>query len=143
IACRTADWPISFEDSLKGIWGVRHIAVYQMAPLRRKDVALAAEANEIAPNSFLKVLEQREAVPLAIKPITLAFLMNCYKRDGRFPATKAGLYLEGCLNLCEESERRRDAGFSGTLNADERLRVAARIAALTVYGGFSAIWTGI
>ncbi|MEK7408198.1 MAG: hypothetical protein AAB225_24270 [Acidobacteriota bacterium] len=96
------------------------------------------------PNAFLSELELREAVPLAIKPVTLAFLLNTDRRRQGFPASQAQLYAEGCRLLCEEtSESRRGAGLLGDLTADQRLAVAARIAAITVFCNRYAIWTGV
>jgi predicted NACHT family NTPase len=140
ISCRTADWPHTLEEGLQNLWGEQNVHVYQLAPLRRQDVALAAQTNQIEPSAFLTEVEQREAVPFAIKPVTLEFLLTSFKRRQSFPATKAALYLDGCRNLCEPSEVRRDAGWQGDLSADARVRIAARIAALTIFGGFSAVW---
>ncbi|MFL5244705.1 MAG: NACHT domain-containing protein [Gemmataceae bacterium] len=142
IACRTADWPNTLEDGLKELWGEKSVSIYQLAPLRRHDVLLAAKANDLDPDLFLREVEHREAIPFAIKPITLEFLLNCFKRHQSFPATKAALYLEGCRGLCEETDARRDSGWTGELSADSRLAIAARIAALTMFGGFSAVWKG-
>jgi hypothetical protein len=133
---------IGLEDGLKELWGEQGVSVYQLAPLRRKDVAIAVEACGMAPDAFLKEVEEREAVPFAIKPLTLTFLLNCFRRTQTFPASKAALFFEGCRGLCEESDDRRDVGRGGNLSADARVHVASRIAALTVLGGFSAVWKG-
>ena len=37
---------------------------------------------------------------------------------------------------------RRDAGLDGVLSLDERVAVARRIAAATVFGGASSLWIG-
>ena len=117
--------------------------MYQLAPLRKRDGVIAAETNGIDPAEFLGEVERREAGPLAIKPATLTFLLNIYNRSRQFPRTRADLYLEGCRNLCEESDSRRDVGRGGQLSAEARLVVASRIAALSMFGGFGAIWTGV
>ncbi len=142
VACRMAEWPVTLEDALKELWGEHQVGVFQLAPLRHKDVIDAAHVNGIDPATFLDEVAKREAVPLACKPVTLGFLLACFQRDGRFPTTKAELYLEGCRSLCEDSDARRDTGLSRNLSADERMGVAARIAALTIFGGFSAVWKG-
>jgi len=142
VTCRTADWPTTFEDGLKDLWSEQNVCVYQLAPLRRCDVAVAVKANGLEPTEFVKEVDRREAVPFAIKPITLQFLINSFASRQHLPATKADLYLHGCLGLCEESESRKDVGGTGKLSAPERLAIASRIAAITMFGGFSAIWTG-
>jgi hypothetical protein len=145
IACRTADWPRGIESELQHLWGGDNIKVYELAPLRRVDVFEAAEKNEIKPpHAFVDEVLRRDAVPLAIKPVTLGLLVNTYKRRGGFPATQAELYGEGCRLLCEEPRQgRRPAKAVGELAAEERLAVATRIAALTTFCQRDAIWTEV
>jgi len=53
------------------------------------------------------------------------------------------LYSAGVRSLCEEQNPARlDAGLGGALALDQRVAVARRVAAATVFGGASAIWTG-
>lgn len=55
IGCRTAEWPASLlESALKGLWGEDGFGAYELAPLRRTDVAYAAAANEIDSDAFLE-----------------------------------------------------------------------------------------
>lgn len=144
IACRTADWPISLEHNLERLWGQDAVGVYELAPLQRRDIVEAARANGLPPDDFLAEVDRMDIVPLAIKPVTLEFLLNTYKRYGRFPSTQTELYQEGCRLLCEESnEDRRGARLTGEFTADERMTVAARIAAVTVFANKAAIWTGV
>lgn len=144
IACRTADWPNTLEEGLRLKWGEQSIGVYELAPLRRVDVVEAARASGLDPNLFLDEIDRKEIAALAIKPVTLNLLVNIFGRTGQFPSTQAELYGEGCRLLCEEtSESRRDAGRIGKLSANQRIIVAAHIAAITVFGGRYAVWTGI
>lgn len=144
VACRTADWPDLLENGLKEIWGDEAYAVYELTPLRRVDVKEASNVNGLAPDVFLHEIDNKEAVPLAIKPVTLEFLLKTYRQSGQFPSTQAELYLQGCRLLCEEqSESCRAAGHVGNLTAEQRLAVAARIATTTVFASRYAIWTGI
>ena len=69
IACRTADWPLGLEEGLRELWGNDSVEVYELAPLRRGDVAEAARANGLDADSFLVEVDRKEAVPLAIKPV--------------------------------------------------------------------------
>lgn len=117
IACRTAEWPLSLEESLKQLWGEENVGVYQSAPLRRVDVSEAAVAHGLNAEQFLDEVARREVVPLAIKPLTLGFLINIYREKGAFPSTQVELYNEGCRLLREEmSESRREAGLTGNLD---------------------------
>jgi predicted NACHT family NTPase len=143
ITCRTADWSNSLEEKLKQLWGESNVGVYELAPLRRVDVIEAAKDNKLDSDAFLQEIHNREAVPLAIKPITLKFLIETYSQNGQLPPTQKKLYLEGCRLLCKEiNPDRCDAGFVGTLTPDKKLIVAARIAAVTVFGNRAGIWLG-
>lgn len=144
IACRTADWPASLEKDLEKLWGDQSVGVFEMAPLRRADVQMAASVNDLDSLEFLDEIDHMEAVPLAIKPITLGFLIKSYSRTGKFPSSKTELYRLGCRLLCEEpSEHRRDKKLTGNLTTDQRLAVATRIAAITIFTNKYAIWTDV
>jgi predicted NACHT family NTPase len=97
IGCRTAEWPTSLlETGLKALWGEEGFGAYELAPLRRADVATAAIANGLDPEAFLEAVHEARAEPLAIKPVTLGFLIDSYCTTGEFPTKQAHLYLEGC-----------------------------------------------
>ena len=140
IACRTADWPVGLEHSLEELFGA--VAVVEILPLRRVDVsAIAAAWCDSSP--FLDEVEQAGAGPLAARPLTLRFLARAFGRSGTLPERGAALYAAGVRSLCEEQNTSRlDAGLGGALSLDQRVAVARRIAAATVFGGASAIWTG-
>jgi predicted NACHT family NTPase len=143
VACRTAVWPTLLEMRLAQFWGEDGVGVYELAPLRRRDVADAAAARGIDPAAFLAEVDRREAAALASKPVTLHFLLAEYQRGGGFPPSQVELYRQGCERLCEEiSASRRAARLFGDLTSRQRLSVAARIAALSVFCGCPAIWTG-
>jgi predicted NACHT family NTPase len=145
VACRTAVLPQILEQGFRKLWE-ENLAIYELAPLRYVDVENAARAENIDSQNFLSEVWDKTLVPLAIKPLTLGFLLNIYKRNGdRFPPdrTLCNFYLEGCRLLCEENNlSRQSANQIGILEADERLIIAARIAAITVFANRFAIWTG-
>lgn len=147
IACRTAVWHLVLEEGLKQVFGKDSVGVYELAPLRRKDVKEAANVEELEPDAFLEEVQKKDIVPLAIKPVTLKFILNTYRsHSGQFPPNQRlhELYLEGCRCLCEESNKSRLASkLKGNLNTDQRLIVAARIAAITIFANRFAIWTRI
>jgi predicted NACHT family NTPase len=144
IACRTAEWPEVLEDGLKDLWGETNFKVYELAPLRQIDVKEAAKIEGIDTNKFISEIKNREAQPLAIKPITLIFLINTYKKSGEFPLKQAALYLEGCRILCEETNPSRLAAkHNRKYSPDQLLLVAGRIAALSIYANRYAIFTHI
>jgi predicted NACHT family NTPase len=144
VGCRTADWPGTLERGLRRLWGEEAFGAYELAPLRRVDVSTAAAANDMQPDAFLHAVDGVEAVPLAIKPVTLEFLLESYGPSGQLLSRQTDLYLDGCRRLCEErNESRVDARRIGNLSANQRLAVAARIAAVTMFSNKGAIWTGL
>ena len=143
IACRTADWPQALENDFKNLFGKDNVRVVELLPLRRSDVEKAAREKGINHANFFEDIEKFQIVPLAIKPVTLTFLLNTYQKESRLPATQSELYVHGCRLLCEETNpRRRGSKQIGNLSAEQRLSIAGRIAAMTVFGNYYAIWMG-
>jgi len=144
LTCRTMDWPVGLEYSLKKLWGEDNVGVYELAPLRRKDIAEAVRENSLQPDVFLAEIDRMDVAPLAIKPVTLEFLITTYKRYGRFPSTQTELYEQGCRLLCgETNEGRRGAKLTGDFTAEQRMAVASRIAAVTVFANKAAVWVDL
>jgi hypothetical protein len=136
VLCRTANWPISFEQRLQELWGRESVQIFELAPLRRCDVEEVART-EIAddPIRFLNELESRGLVPFANRPQTLAFLIALYNNSGEFPENQVELYERGCRSLCREfNPDRIDLKQIGDLAPEERLIIASRLAALTIFG---------
>jgi len=141
IACRTAYWKNKLEDRFKKIWGKNEVNVYELVPLRRIDVIEAAEDNDLDATVFLSEIDRKNAVPFAIKPITLKFLINSYSKNGQLPDDQTELYSEGCRCLCEEINEDRPEN-ARKLAPEQRLIIASRIAAITIFSKRYAIWTG-
>ncbi|GAB4383194.1 MAG: hypothetical protein Kow00121_44680 [Elainellaceae cyanobacterium] len=143
LTCRTAEWTSSLEEKLIEKWGEDNVGIYALAPLLRQDVIKAANENSIIDvEGFLQAISDRNAVPLAIKPITLKFLINIYSKEGKLPSSQIELYEKGCLQLCEEvNPDRCEAGEQGKLSSKKRRLIAGRIAAVITFCRQSAIWT--
>jgi hypothetical protein len=144
IACRTATWPSStLEPALEKIWGPASVGIFELAPLCRRDVRDAATTSGLDADSFIRELYAANVVPFAIRPLTLNLLLDLFKKDGKLPRSVADIYLRGCLTLCEEQNpSRRDTGRLGAFTAAQRLRIASRIAAVTMLANRYAVWTG-
>ena len=142
IACRTAVWPGILETALTRLFP--DFRAYEISPLRRVDVRNAAERSGVPdPGAFLERIKTLDVTALAIKPITLKFLISIYLRNSDFPTNQIELYEIGCRILCEESnESRIGASRRGRLSPDERLAIAARIAALTQLTNRYAVYVG-
>ena len=147
IACRTADWPRSLQEVCEKLWGKESVGVFELAPLIRRDVVVAAQAEGLDADAFTEAIAQRSAQPLASKPITLQMLMGIFKRDGRLPSTQKEVYEQGLTQLCRElSPSRQDSGEQraiGDLSAQKRFAIASRVAATVVFGGKAAVFTGL
>ncbi|AMA10259.1 NACHT domain-containing protein [Picosynechococcus sp. PCC 73109] len=147
LACRTFVFSEILEEGLKELWTEANFESYELAPLRCVDVSEAAKAEGFSSDNFLREIDQKDIVPLAIKPITLRFLLNTYRRHScQFLSNQRlhELYLEGCKVLCEEvNESRHASDRTGNFDSDQRLIVAARIAAVTIFANRFAVWIGI
>ncbi len=142
VACRTLDWPMNLQDALVGQWGKESIAVYELAPLRRVDVTMAATIQGVNGDTFLHEVERLNVVPFAMRPITLDALLTQYADTGVIGTNKPAIYHAYCRRLCRElNPDRIAAGFVGEYDADERMAVAARIAAVTIFANRIGIWS--
>jgi predicted NACHT family NTPase len=141
LACRTAQWPAALELELKRLWKNERFSAVELVPLAREDVQAAANKHGIDGSQFVADVIAKDVVPLAIKPITLEFLLRTFANSRSLPADKKDLYEKGCRILCEEISR-RGSKLSGSLTAQERLQLAERVAAVTVFGNRYAIWIG-
>jgi len=142
IACRTADWPSTLEQSLRKLWTDAAVEVLELVPLRRRDVEAAADVERIDAAAFVRAVVERNAVPLAIKPVTLKMLIHAFRKNGALPRRQAELYDAGCLLMCEEPNlARRETGLRPAFAPELMFAVASRIAAVTVFGNRYAVWT--
>jgi predicted NACHT family NTPase len=135
LTSRTAEFPRSLENHLREIWGAEEkVKIYELCPLQAADVWQAAAVNDINPEDFFKEMVAKNAGTLAARPITLRFLLNLYRKNNRFPDKLTELYEQGCRILCDEQneERRTSETLKGSLTANQRLIIAARIAAVMV-----------
>lgn len=143
IACRTIEWPSLLEEGLAEWLGQDAVQYYVLAPLRKADVEESARASGLEGKAFLNQVESSGAVPFAIKPVTLNFLLMLSQKQGRLPSSQIELYLAGCRELVtEKSKSRITAMESGQLSPDQRLAIAARIAACMIFGNRNAIYSG-
>lgn len=142
ITCRTAEWPSSLERTLVEHWGESAVEVIELAPLRRKDIVAAADTESVASSRFLENVAAKDLQSFAMNPITLKFLLDIHRNAGALPSTKQQLYEDGCRRLCEETSKSRlDAGHYGNLTSAQRMEIAARIAALSIFCGRSTVFT--
>lgn len=141
IFCRTADWPRVLEEGLINIWGQDNVKILELAHLSRSDVDNASRSKGIDSAQFLNEIITKEVGPLARVPITLNFLLTTHTSNNQLPSSKKDLYYEGCQLLCAEvNQSRLSSHRAGRLTSQQRLIIAARIAALFIFTKRSAIW---
>jgi predicted NACHT family NTPase len=107
VACRTAEWPAHLTDDLQRLWGKDEVGVFELLPLRKRDVEQAAQAEAVNAEEFIAEVERCGAAPFAIKPVSLFFLLRTYKQRRSLPSRQCELYLEGCRLLADEPSQNR------------------------------------
>ena len=143
ITCRTAEWPSLLTQKFEELWGDEGVAIYELLPLRRRDILTAAQQQGLDAESFLAEVVRSNAQPFAIKPITLEFLLRIFLEQGAFPATKYELYDVGCRQLVSErNESRVSASQLGRYGSAERLHAAEVLAAVTQFCNKDAVRIG-
>jgi hypothetical protein len=110
-----------------------------MAPLRRKDIRLAATENGVDADRFLDAVWNREVQPLAARPITLDLLLNGADADAELLSDIWLLYERGCRRLLSERPDSSRSLQPERLDLDERMAVAGRIACVTIFGAYSTV----
>lgn len=144
ITCRATEWALGLEEKLKEKWGKYNVEIYTLTPLAKANVVEAAvQKGVVSTDHFLKEVSKRNAIPLAIKPITLKLLIGLYIKEEKLPTSQVELYERGCLQLCKEiNSDRLEAGWKGKYSETKRRMIAGRIAAVMVFSNRSSIWMG-
>ena len=138
ICSRTGDWPETLTELFHSIWEKENVSVYELTPLRKKDVSEAAHSYGLDPSSFIKAIIEKEIQPLAINPLTLNLLLNEFKNNQKLPDSRKELFLRGCEHFCAEHNPDRR---TGALTPKRRIVLASRIAAVMVFCKRSSIRT--
>ncbi len=144
LACRSAQWLSETGQALARLWNREGSEfVYELCPLRRADAALALR-EEIPDrlDSFFEELARCEAAPLARWPITLNMLIAQFRDTGSLPSSRRVLYHSAIKRLIEEWNPVRERNLRSTdpnWIPGEKLQLARRIAAMTIFGGKKAL----
>lgn len=141
IACRTSVWPQHLEEDLRQVWDTEMVGVYEICPLRRSDVLVAANTEEIEGSDFLEQIDNAEVGSLACRPVTLRLLLKLALQKEGMPSEKTELYEQGLRALSEENNPYRRKKI--LLNTSEqRFVIASKIAAALFLCNQSALWLG-
>lgn len=139
LSCRTTIWPSDYEQQLGAFWQLENLPVYKLTVLSHQNVQLAAKTNKLEPAQFIQALFASEVTPLAVVPITLELLLQLYQGSGVLPKSRNELYASGCQRLCEEINPQYQRTQTRVLMLEHRLLVIARIATLSLLGGYEVI----
>jgi hypothetical protein len=140
VSCRTAEWSGELEKNLIKIWGDKFVGVFELSPLRKADVEIALQENNINKESFLSQVYQKEVQPFTMRPITLEFLINIYKTNSALPNTRSELYSKGIRYLIEEpNPSRKESKIKSKYTFQQKLFTTERIAALMLFCGKTAL----
>ncbi len=142
IASRTAAWPETLTAILERTFGKDRVGLYELLPLRRTDIELAAGIERLDATEFLAQVESRGAGPLAASPTTLRFLLNVFRKRSELPARLVELYEQGLAVLCAPNQERKDRSRPAPFGPQQILQVASRIAAMTLLTRHAALFTG-
>lgn len=147
IACRSAEWPEPLTSTLKDIYKAAGVSpdsfgVFHLMPLHADDVRQAANDRGIDPDVFLKAVLAREAVAMAMRPVTLKMLLDIFQREGALPTSKWDVYEKGCLLLCEDSEERKVSGCLSKLSPQHKLDLAGHVLGHLLLTNKAFVWRG-
>jgi len=143
IGCRDKDWPESLEETLKDLWSESEgddrgrVQVRYLAPLRHKDVETATARLGVDSAAFMREVYDKDLSVFASRPLTLNLLLGYPLRGLPIPDGREQIFSEGCRRLCDETTDLRRSSMK--LTPDERLRVAARISAMMLFAGKTAV----
>lgn len=136
ITCRSKEWPASFGEDLRRMFGEEGVQIWHLCQLRRIDVEKAAVAEGLNGKDFLAAVRLRHAVALAAKPVTLRMLLRRQRDKGELPSRQAELYRLGLKELCTDPNDYRadqdDPRWGGKFSPEMRYVVARRIAGLSI-----------
>ncbi|RZO51842.1 MAG: HEAT repeat domain-containing protein [Sandaracinaceae bacterium] len=136
IACQTAFWNETLATNFQALWGAEdNVGVYEMLPLRWKDVFSAATSEGLDPETFANGVTTHGMGPLAARPLTLRLLLNVVRSSGEFPQSRRELFTKATRLLAQGAR-------SDGLESEHLLCAARRLAGLSVLCGRSFIWHG-
>ncbi|MDJ1466949.1 NACHT domain-containing protein [Xanthocytophaga flava] len=147
ITCRTAVWDSSFTEELKAIFNPKgsdenNVFQFELALLSQAQAREAAKINELDEDLFIERLTSLQLAAMAIKPITLQFLLQSFKEGqlNQKSVLKSDIYQTGCERLCiETNKERKRSGKTGKLDPKKRLLIASRLAAYTTFSNKAGI----
>ncbi|WP_420137318.1 glycosyltransferase [Sphingomonas sp.] len=142
ISCRAAEWSHAFESNLGGLFE-GSLDVVELAELEWQDALNAGAATGLSASAWENALDQLDnagADALIRRPITLKILLNIFQQTGELPRQQVPLYRRGVQAFLEEANvLGRQTHSVSHLDTNERMLVAGRIAAATIFANTTTI----
>ena len=139
VACRTGQFSPYLDDELPLLFGEESVRKWHLAPLRHKDVRLAASENRLDAERFLRAISEGGIEALAARPVTLGLLIRLAQAHSELPRDVWSLYEQGCRHLLSEHPRSSRFPLPSASLLEQKVAVAGRIGCLTIFGASSAI----
>jgi hypothetical protein len=140
VTCRSAVWIDKTTNQLRDIFGPEQVRVFELAPLTQAEVRLAAKEHGVDEEDFIEKIASRDLVSFTSEPVSLKFLIQSFQsgrlHDDRFD--KVSMFLEGAIHLATEVNEMHRANLIHT--AEERVRIASRLATYLIFCNKSSIW---
>lgn len=146
LVSRIADWQESRTEDLFALWPeTERGGVFELCPLRWKDVRLAAKTSGISPDALSTALLDLRVAWMAGRPKLLLMLIEEFKSNRRLPYSRYELYSRAAARMAKEHDAERNEILERSARPvvphEEIYAVVSRIAALMLLSGKSHICT--
>ena len=140
IACRSTVWPSFLIAALENVYGRDQVRTVELLPLDRTDIRVAAEAEEINPQIFLKAINEANAFSLATRPLTLQLLIDEFRTSGKVEIGKHfELFSRAVQRLCADPVERRERRTARLMNVEASVKLAAEVSTILLLCGCESI----
>lgn len=143
IACRAGQFPSYLDEELQSLFGEKSVSRWHLAPLRSRDIEVAAKENKLDPKKFLRELSEGGIEALAARPVTLDLLIKLTETNSELPRDAWSLYERGCLHLLADHPRSTRPPLLPHLSLEQKMAIAGRIGCVTVFGAFTTVDSNI
>lgn len=133
ITCRSAIWSEKTTAKLAQVFGPENVSIYELAPLTQSEIKVAARAHGFDESKFIETIVENDLMAFCTDPISLRFVMPVYESGRLLTAIvdKKTIFYEGAVHIATElNDSYRE---HVTLTAEERVRVASRIATYVIF----------
>jgi hypothetical protein len=143
VVCRTARWPNKLEMQLRKHFEDAVLGFFELVPLRHEDVRIAAGSVDSDTDAFMRELDINNIGPLAVRPVTLEYLLKEYSKANCFPKDQQLIYKSCCkVFLTENNQVYYKKSAHSELDIDKRFQIASQIAGIMLLCSKEKVWIG-